>query len=258
MTCSELSIQQNVSLKSTKIRQVSAPKPSAIIETFNTWAFKRHQPDNVELLLEKVDFKVRAHQSLQFLLYWGKGPRHSLGEAELRCLEFIASMTRRIGQTYPAGGKFTLILTDTHARLNGHAAANIDAYFAEVAAAAADYGFSTCRLSELVDRLGDDRTADAQVDPRADPIFDELVKSASKWYFGDGCPELGADLYYRANMVEKRAVEAAFPEAIFVTFNGPEFRVLFPQSLPIFYMYSLKRGCAVKPWFMSEPGATTA
>jgi hypothetical protein len=53
------------------------------------------------------------------------------------------------------------------------------------------------------------------------------------------------------NMIERRAVELAFPRSIFVTFNGSEFRGLFPQRLPIFYMYSLRRGVSVKPWFLS-------
>jgi hypothetical protein len=56
------------------------------------------------------------------------------------------------------------------------------------------------------------------------------------------------------NMIEKQAVEAAFPEAIFVTFNGSGLRTLFPDRMPIFYMYSIRRGVAVKPWFMpAEP-----
>jgi hypothetical protein len=57
-------------------------------------------------------------------------------------------------------------------------------------------------------------------------------------------------LLNRLNMIEKQAVEAAFPDAIFITFNGSEFRSLFPDRMPIFYMYSVRRGVAVKPWFM--------
>jgi hypothetical protein len=53
-------------------------------------------------------------------------------------------------------------------------------------------------------------------------------------------------------MLEKRAVELAFPNAVFITFNGSEFRCLFPDRMPIFYMYSLKRGVAVKPWFLPD------
>ena len=28
--------------------------------------------------------------------------------------------------------------------------------------------------------------------------------------------------------------------------------LLFPDTMPIFYMYSLKRGVAVKPWFLPD------
>jgi hypothetical protein len=57
-------------------------------------------------------------------------------------------------------------------------------------------------------------------------------------------------------MIEKRAVEFAFPRSIFITFNGSEFRSLLPKSLPIFYMYSLRRGVSVKPWFLPAPQAS--
>jgi len=53
-------------------------------------------------------------------------------------------------------------------------------------------------------------------------------------------------------MVEKRAVELAFPHSIFVTFNGSEFRSLFPENMPIFFMYSIKRGVSAKPWFLPD------
>ena len=53
-------------------------------------------------------------------------------------------------------------------------------------------------------------------------------------------------------LVQKRAVELAFPHAIFITFNGSEFRCLFPDRMPIFYMYSLKRGVSAKPWFLPD------
>jgi L-tyrosine isonitrile synthase len=76
-----------------------------------------------------------------------------------------------------------------------------------------------------------------------------------KWYRGEGTVEQGALKYYRMNMVERRAVELAFPRSIFVTFNGSKMRGLFPKSLPIFYMYSLRRGFSVKPWFLPADAA---
>jgi hypothetical protein len=53
------------------------------------------------------------------------------------------------------------------------------------------------------------------------------------------------------NLIEQRVVERAFAGSIFITFNGSDLRKLFPRQLPIFYMYSLRRGFSVKPWFMS-------
>ena len=69
-------------------------------------------------------------------------------------------------------------------------------------------------------------------------------------YRGDGSPKQGAIGYYHMNMIERRAVQLAFPSSIFLTFNGIEYRRLFPELMPIFYMYSLKRGTAEKPWFL--------
>jgi hypothetical protein len=57
------------------------------------------------------------------------------------------------------------------------------------------------------------------------------------------------------NMIEKRAVELAFPRAIFITFSGSHLRCLFPARLPIFYMYSMRRGTSVKPWFLAAESA---
>ena len=33
-------------------------------------------------------------------------------------------------------------------------------------------------------------------------------------------------------------------------FSGSELRGLFPENLPIFYMYSIRRGVGSKPWFL--------
>ena len=123
-------------------------------------------------------------------------------------------------------------------------------------------GFSTCRLSRLVAVLDEG-------DMPADEVCLETVRklqgSAEKWYRGAGTAEDGALRYYRLNMIERHAVERAFPRSIFITHNGSELRRLFPQRLPIFYMYSLRRGVGVKPWFLNadvpactHPGCASA
>ena len=87
----------------------------------------------------------------------------------------------------------------------------------------------------------------------ADPRPSRLAASAKKWYRGEGTPQEGARKYYHINMIELRAVEFAFPRSIFITYNSPDFRALCPARLPVFYMYTLRRGYRIKPWFLPEP-----
>lgn len=229
-----------------------SPEPSAdtVLRAFNTWAFKREQPENPHLLMQVVATAVGRAEPLRFVMYWGKGPRCSLGPEDVECLDFVGSMVARVREAHRPGVAVTLILTDTHARHNGHPEESIDAYFAAIAGEAARRGFQTCRLSRVVADAGA-AAEPADLDaPVAADVLDSLAASAGKWYRGAGSAAHGALAYYRMNMVEKRAVELAFPGTIFVTFNGSKLRCLFPARMPIFYMYSLRRGFSVKPWFL--------
>lgn len=219
-----------------------------VLQAFNTWAFKRRQPTEPELLLETIAAAIGRSAPLPFVLYWGKGPRAHVAAPDLECLDFLRKMTSRIEAIYTPGAAVTLIFTDTHASHNGHEAEAIARYYAEVAAAAKERGFDGEYLTRLVAPVAG-RVAIAQ--PGGD-ILDKLKGCAAKWYRGGGSIEAGAAEYFRMNMAERQAIANAYPNAIFITFNGAEYRELFPPTLPVFYMYSLRKGIAVKPWFMAE------
>lgn len=229
-----------------------SPEKSAekVLRAFNTWAFKREQPENPHLLLQIVAAAVAHAEPLRFVMYWGKGPRCRIGPEDVECLDFIGSMVARVRETHAAGAAVTLILTDTHARHNGHPEESIDSYFGFIAEEAERRGFDTCRLSGLVAEAGEAAVATADTAAPPNEVLDSLAASASKWYRGEGTAADGARAYFRMNMVEKRSVEIAFPGAVFVTFNGSKLRCLFPARMPVFYMYSLRRGFSVKPWFL--------
>ncbi|SFV15885.1 hypothetical protein SAMN02799631_06235 [Methylobacterium sp. 174MFSha1.1] len=231
-------------------KRASQFNPGLIIKSFNTWAFKREQPGNPERLVPAVTAAVAAGRPLDFVLYWGKGPRAEIAAPDLACLDYLGQMAERVRQAYAPGAVFRLIFTDTHAALNGHPAAAADAYFGAIDAAAQARGFASARLSDVV-AFAREIGADTPEEEPSGEILASLIACAAKWYRGEGSTEQGALDYYRMNMVEKTAMAAAFPEAVFVTFNGSEFRDLFPATMPIFYMYSLRRGVGVKPWFMS-------
>ena len=222
-----------------------------VLQTLNTWAFKREQPDNPLLMLQLIAHSMAVGEPIPFVLYWGKGPRSAIDAPDVECLEYVASLARRVGQTYPPGAAVRLIFTDTHAELNGHSLHSIRAYFADIEARARELGFAHCWMSDLTRAAGPegmDLLDDSS--PEGD-ILERLATSAAKWYLGVESPERAALIYYKLNMMEKRAVELAFPHSIFITFNGSKLRCLFPKRLPIFYMYSLRRGVSIKPWFFS-------
>ena len=227
----------------------------AIDRAFNTWAFKREQPSDAELLQRCIASAVARGAPIPFVLYWGKGPRAEFADCDGQCLDYLASLSKRIAQRYPPGAIITLVCTDTHALHNGHSALSIQSYFTAIERAAATRHFACCRLGTLTPT-----TALAEMLPVVDEIPSEtmqrLVRAAHRWYKGDGTAIEGARSYYRMNMTEKRAIERAFPETIFITFNGSDCRPLFPEQLPIFYMYSLKRGTSTKPWFMNADGSS--
>jgi len=223
---------------------------AALVQSFNSWAFKREQPDNLEKLKRVATAAIERESPLAFVLYWGRGPRAHVAVPELQCLDFLAGLADRVRSQHGPGAEVTIICTDTHAGLNGHPPLSTRRYFVEVQREAAQRGFRARLLSDLV-ACGKDRIDEARALERPSPeILQWLTASAAKWYAGGRSAEEGARLYYRANMIEKQAVEAAFPDAIFVTFNGSELRPLLPDRMPIFYMYSVRRGVAVKPWFM--------
>jgi hypothetical protein len=229
--------------------------PEKVLQSFNTWHFKREQPGDPSLMLEIVAQAVSVKEPIPFVLYWGKGPRCQIGEPDVACLDFLASLAKRVREVYERGAAIKLIFTDTHAELNGHARETIERYFTDVDVAARERGFESCRLGQLtraMDMAVAGEPDDAVIDQEA---LSQLATGAMKWYRGEGSVEQGALKYYRMNMVERRAVELAFPRSIFVTFNGSKLRGLFPRSLPIFYMYSLRRGFSVKPWFLPADAA---
>ncbi|MGD9802010.1 MAG: hypothetical protein AB7E81_21080 [Hyphomicrobiaceae bacterium] len=188
---------------------------------------------------------------MSFVLYWGKGPRSQACAPEANCLIYLSRMADKVRASSGVQPLFTLCLTDTHARLNGHDETSIKNYFDSVRAMADQHGFATTFLSYLVETA-----KNTAIDEKSIPedVIGKLVACAKRWYRGEGDAEVGALTYLKMNLVERRAIEHHFPDTIFVTFNGSEYQAIFPSELPIFYMYSLRRGHSPKPWFLDEAG----
>jgi hypothetical protein len=236
-------------------RKSPAATADQVLRSFNTWAFKREQPSDPKLLLQTVATALERHAPVSFVLYWGKGARDEGAEPEQQCLDYLGGMAARVREVYEPGAKIKLLFTDTHAELNGHSKQVIRRYFDDIKSIAEPRGFETAWLGHLVKAAGNLATAAPLEEFVPNETLASLVASAQKWYRGSATAREGALTYLRMNLIEQRVVERAFPGSIFVTFNGSKMRCLFPKQLPIFYMYSLRRGMSVKPWFLPAPGA---
>lgn len=223
----------------------------SVLKSFNKWSYKRSQPSDSLLLRRFVSNAIHRSEPISFVLYWGKGRRAHAGVNEEKCLSFLSGMASEICATYSSGAFFDILYTDTHAHLNGYKPDEISIYGNDIRTLAERRLFRLTRLSQVCRKAELNKVSGpSNFDPREQQLTEKLVECAEKWYRGSGCARKGALEYYNMNMIERLAVQVVFPKSIFITFNGPEFRDIFPPSLPIFYMYSIKKGTSVKPWFM--------
>src|SRR5207244_3715675 len=124
----------------------AGPAAEKALRSFNTWAFKREQPADPQLMLQTICAAIAGGEPISFVLYWGKGPRCGIADPDIQCLDYLATLGRRVREAYEHGAAVNLVFTDTHAELNGHSQQAIDRYFGTVDAAARERGFATCRL----------------------------------------------------------------------------------------------------------------
>ena len=221
-----------------------------VLKAFNTWAFKREQPYDISLLRSFVSHAVRKEVPVSFIAYWGKGPRNEIADPDLQCLPYLQQMMHRIDTIHKPRSELHLLLTDSHARLNDHKARSINKYFKAAEAAAHQRGFSSCRLQSP--------TAYMQLAPKMifsqdlehpKELLVELKKSSTKWHQGGKSVGVGAKRSFDMNIVKRRVIEKICLTSVSITLDSSDTCVLFPNKLPSFYMYSIKNGVDLRPWF---------
>ncbi len=108
------------------------PSAEALVQSFNSWAFRREQPDDPERLQGLAAMAVKNETPLAFVLSWGRGPRVDVAAPERQCPDFLAGLARRMQSIHAPGADLTLICTDTYAELNGCSRLSTRRYFAQV------------------------------------------------------------------------------------------------------------------------------
>jgi hypothetical protein len=224
----------------------------AIVDQFNTWYFKREQPKRIDLLIQRVVSAINAQQPVPFILYWGKGDRDIIGNPERQAINFLEELDGRVKELYQPGCSFTLILTDTHAKLNGFSEESIQKYYQQIESLAKEYNFNIQYISQLTALNYDALVEDAKNLTINQPLHDLLINMSKKHFKRSENYELGAILYYLQNQIEKKIMDQTYSNTIFITYNGSELNDILPDNMPIFYMYSLQKGVSIKPWFIER------
>src|SRR5262245_17595514 len=91
--------------KSPRNKSIAAER---VLRSFNTRAFKRERPDNPDLMLQIISGAIACNEPVSFVLYWGKGPRHYVGEPEIKTLDYLAVLARRVREAHAPGAAITL------------------------------------------------------------------------------------------------------------------------------------------------------
>ena len=237
-------------------RIVNGELAAELLGRLDTWKFKRAQPSEREQILARIQAGLLSGRGIAFVAYWGCGTRDGLVEVDHQALERLKEFVALAERQPYFRATLTLILTDVHAAINGKERTRAARYFGQVAAAAREHGFATVWLSELWRRAGFELDAflAGELKPpqpalaSSEEFYKGLVERAAK-HSELRAPEEAARLYYDACQLDAVAVERAFGDAVFLTYNGPDARPTLPR-LPTMYLYSYKHKRTEKPWFM--------
>ena len=243
-------------------RRAEAPPKSAsdeiavqIVAALQVRKYRRAPAFKEDLLLARVRHALQTGEPLEFLAFWGCGDRRDIADVDDRALEAMKAVTSEPGRLGPIRSHTHVVFMDIHARLNGRADEHANHYFDVIQTAHANEHRTFQRESRTFERYG--LTIDEIVEYEKSDEFNEfwLTFPLREKFVTQACRHSNntdstyAARRYLATCRKERALfAAAFPNAIFLTYNGPEFNDCFPD-VPTLYVYPGPRGPTVKPWF---------
>lgn len=205
---------------------------------------------------DAVENTIRSRMPLSFVMYWGISAKQESCSADEQAIAFIEKLSKELQSKYQVGAKFELIFCDTHANFNGYSLKN--SYISQVI-----YHFEKTSIDANFHKMSDIAGNTSQDPPPLDSINEiyinidpstkkELKNMASKHHLWEADPDEVVKKYIALNRFESLYVERLFKDSIFITYNDAnKLRFLFPLGLPVYSMYSLKKGKTIKPWFVN-------
>lgn len=162
-------------------------------------------------------------ERLGFALFWGCGVEGEVGDAERESILFFEDLKRRIDGVYGNGTAFVLLLSDTHATVNGVPDATQHTYFhgiEELARGTFDFLY--------LSSLNTVPVQESNLGAKWEEMSPHLIRSARETYSHRQFDKKARE-YFRVRMSEKRLLEERFGGFIFIHFGRDELIGLSPE-----------------------------
>gem|GEM_PF-7115768 len=191
----------------------------------------------------------------EFISYWGIGDRSAPSSKEVAALSFLEAAIRQLSRALDLEWSLEILLTDTHARINGKGEEVIQEYSINTLRLLKEHGIRGHLLSELLEAEGLDPSLTMGTTEEIHKGWlllrsqrkRELVRLASVHSRGSR-PEQAAELYYRSNLIEASVLAKLRPKSIFLTYMVPSMAYLLPP-LPLLHLYVGPDRLVKRPWF---------
>ena len=132
----------------------SRPQAEKVLRAFNTWAFKREQPSDPQLMLRFITDAIATQAAIPVRVVLGQGSAARNRRLRDPMSRIPGRLAARVRKVYAHGAAIKLILTDTHAELNGHSRANIRQYFDDITASPGNAASRRAGSVDLVKAAG--------------------------------------------------------------------------------------------------------
>lgn len=238
----------------------------AVIAATTARRFRRNPAHDEAGLAAAVERALLGDGSLEFLMFWGCGPRRHAAGPDRAAVDALADLLAAAEAAAPVRARAHVICTDVHATNNGHSEVHYRSYFDEVSRLARGLDVQFEFESAVWHRGGLTRAGIEALEREAGflarwdrfALRDRFVQQAGR-HSRLANKTLAARHYYATCLLEREVLRSLYPSSIFLTYNGPDFNECFPD-LPTLYVYPGPRGRNDKPWFVDvdEPAQVAA
>ncbi len=206
--------------------------------------YNRYKVMDKNKLLKSINYFTSQNRPISLVEYWGVTNKSGINIDDINTIEFLQSINNRIKKCYSPGLYLNIIISDTHAYLNGYTLKEIKDYIEKLQKLFSKYNnIHYMLLSNLRNNLNlkSIEKIDCNISDELKPF---LIKGASKFYKGDILE--GIDKYYRIRVQEKDIFYNLFSNCIFFTYNNPKYKEILPDITTLF-LYT-RKGYTHPPW----------